>query len=819
MVLVTAEIIDLGLNMILDASSDEVHFVRGFLQAPASIDLSNIRWITNEEVYFDLGDDGYSLDDLAFSEDDEYKTPVPSFDGSSILEPEVSSEADTSGFLDELPTEPPTLPFEEEGESTTEGNDEEDESEGDEEEEDNEVDEVTESETPPDDEDTEEETIEEGTDEDNEGEEEPPEEEDVVEDEEEGGEADEEDDNGEDGGEEEESTPESPEDGGDDVDEEVEEKGEEETNEEEKDEVEGAPIEEEENAEEETNEEEKDEKEEPPVEEEENTEEETNEEEKDEVEEPPVEEEENTEEETNEEEKGGKEEPPVEEEETNEKEEPPVEEEENAEEETNEEDNDEVEEEEIIPTDAPTGAPTEDGGDRSLRERSTAAETQIVDISLFLIPSKCKLDKYGVCDWVALGVGAYDDEMEGGMSYCCSEDTAGRGICNSDHIGQLMINHDVFEGDHRQLVVPSQPLEDFAMDDPFFEVTKSGDYVLVLANCNDDGFGIITLGNMEWKSKGGYLPGDMFGLMFFFGAATAIYLVLMLWYYYGMKMFQQGAVPIQKYILGTIVLGFLATAFQGVDLLYWNIEGTRSDVVMYIAIALGILYQGSLRCLGVMVAMGWGVVRDSLGLALCKIILLGLVYCGLTLVRELLNAVAMSAGLVSSTKEEELFDLSVVLSLVITCVNIIFYCWIISSVRTTTEYLRNMNQTSKLRRHLRLRCLIITSMVIIIVLTTVHALQMLAILLPKISDMDDYPFSPFLTPDQMWIITAVGQGNYLFILFGVTILWMPNADAKDYAMSMQIPAMADDENDLELSCVVPSADDMDGYKIDDAVHT
>lgn len=82
--------------------------------------------------------------------------------------------------------------------------------------------------------------------------------------------------------------------------------------------------------------------------------------------------------------------------------------------------------------------------------------------------------------------------------------------------------------------------------------------------------------------------------MFFFGAATAIYLVLMLWYYYGMKMFQEGAVPIQKYILGTIVLGFLATAFQGVDLLFWNIEGTRSDVVMYIGKCLAAVNSDSL---------------------------------------------------------------------------------------------------------------------------------------------------------------------------------------------------------------------------------
>ena len=218
--------------------------------------------------------------------------------------------------------------------------------------------------------------------------------------------------------------------------------------------------------------------------------------------------------------------------------------------------------------------------------------------------------------------------------------------------------------------------------------------------------------------------------------------------------------------------------------------------------------------------MGWGVVRDTLGMTYCKIILLGLSYSGLALVRDAVNAASSSAQMVSSTEEEELFDLAQVLSLVILAIDVIFYFWIISSLRTTTEYLRNMNQTSKLRRHLRLRCLIITSLVIIVALTIVNAVQSLPVIVPKLFNDVTVPFKPFLSEDQMWIIKAVGYGNYLFILFGVSILWRPNTDAKDYAMQMQLPTDADDENDLELSCVVPSAGDMDfgeGYKIDHAV--
>lgn len=208
-------------------------------------------------------------------------------------------------------------------------------------------------------------------------------------------------------------------------------------------------------------------------------------------------------------------------------------------------------------------------------------------------------------------------------------------------------------------------------------------------------------------------------------------------------------------------------------------------------------------------------------MTLCKIILLGSLYAGLAILRDSFEAIAMSSkGLVSSNESEELFDLALVLVPVIALINFIFYVWIIRSLNVTTEYLKNMNQTSKLRRHLCLRCLIITSLVVITVLTGVNAVQRVAIVNSVINP--DAPLQPFLTTDQVWILRGVGAANYFLILFGVAFLWRPHSDAKDYAMQMQLPTSGDDENDLELSCVVPSADDIytgEGYKIEHAIPT
>jgi len=169
-----------------------------------------------------------------------------------------------------------------------------------------------------------------------------------------------------------------------------------------------------------------------------------------------------------------------------------------------------------VVTDVPT--PAEDGGDGKYRNLEETTSNQIMDIVFFTVTKNCKRDRWGNCDWVELGIGEYDKEMEGGMSYCCSKDTAERGICSSDHIGTMMVDHNHFQGEHRKIEVPANPLEEFSMDEPVFDVKVTGDYFMVIANCNDDGLGVITLGNMEWKSVTGYLVSEITIVLFFFAS-------------------------------------------------------------------------------------------------------------------------------------------------------------------------------------------------------------------------------------------------------------------------------------------------------------
>eukprot|EP00934_Nitzschia_sp_Nitz4_P000170 Nitzschia sp. Nitz4//scaffold3_size479765//319252//321261//NITZ4_000131-RA/size479765-augustus-gene-1.611-mRNA-1//-1//CDS//3329550851//170//frame0 len=434
-----------------------------------------------------------------------------------------------------------------------------------------------------------------------------------------------------------------------------------------------------------------------------------------------------------------------------------------------------------------------DGGNRRRRRQLDEVE-QVLDIILFNLPDNCRRSSWGGCDWVALGIGVIDLEVYGGVSYCCSDDTLERGLCSDEQLGRVIIDESRFDGISRPLPVPTSEDEAFKLEDATFDVSVSGDYALILGNCLDEGYGIFAEGTMEWKSVGGYLPGDMFGLMLCFLVLSGVYFLLALWYWCGMRMYQEASIPIQRYILATVVIGFLELFCRSLDLIVWNTDGVRANSLIWMGISLGVFKRAISKCLMVMLSLGWGVIRDSLGMALCRIIILGLVYTGLALARDFFSVIAVNKfESWSASTETVLVDTAVFISLGLLVVNFIFYYWILSALGSTTDYMLKMNQTTKLRRHRNLRCIIISSFVLSFALMVFEFVD---------------TAQGVLTTDQVWMFEATMHSIYLFVLFGVTILWRPNANARDYALQMELPGLGEDgENDLELSCVVPSADD------------
>jgi len=429
-----------------------------------------------------------------------------------------------------------------------------------------------------------------------------------------------------------------------------------------------------------------------------------------------------------------------------------------------------------------------------------------VDIAVFRLPPHCAGTNAG-CDWTKLGIGAKNDE--GALRYCCSKDALEWGLCADSQAGRLIVQPDTFGGKHKYIEIPSDRDVVKQMKTGLFEFDKSkengvdnssGQYVIVFANCNDDGRPVKVTGDSIWKSVHGYLPGELFGFMYFYGIVAAGYIALMLFFGISMHIYKESRIAIEKWILLTIAMGMAEMFFRTMDYVVWNQKGYRPMALVYLGIIMGVLKRGIMRCLGVMVSLGWGVVRDSLGPTMRVVIVMGATYIGVSATRDLM-LIFFVEDFEELTLEEEtdLIDVVWVLTIVVAALDVIFILWMLDALNGTMQYLENMSQTRKLQRFLTLRSIVLFA----ILFATGWIVFSL---------VDKFDEQGIVREEHEWVVDAATEVNYLYILLGVAVLWRPNPAAQEYAYVMELPDTDDEngnENDLELTGVVPSAMDDD----------
>ena len=206
---------------------------------------------------------------------------------------------------------------------------------------------------------------------------------------------------------------------------------------------------------------------------------------------------------------------------------------------------------------APTsGAGGEDEDEPPRRRLDGGVETSgtIVDIAIFELPAKCVHTKNG-CDWPGLGVGNRSED--GSLRWCCSPEALALGACEEEDYGRLMIDKEKYMGQHRFILVPDEGPMSKQIKYGKVEELESGTYVVLYANCNERGREIFVQGESVWKSEHGYLPGELYGFMYFYIFTTMLYFGLMVWFGIGMYVNEEYRIEIEKWILFAIVLGLL----------------------------------------------------------------------------------------------------------------------------------------------------------------------------------------------------------------------------------------------------------------------
>jgi len=436
-----------------------------------------------------------------------------------------------------------------------------------------------------------------------------------------------------------------------------------------------------------------------------------------------------------------------------------------------------------------TSPPTSDNDDGYNRKLEGSPPGSYIDIIFFNEPKDCVNNKSG-CSWINLGIGISDSD---GDRYCCTEADEQRGICTE---GRMIVDSDKFEGgkrigEHRIVLVPNTG-EIVQVVDPYLETKNgSGKYIMAIALCNYDGRGVEIDGQVTWKSKHGLLPAELYDEYCFSAVITAVYFILMLWYAWSMWTHRDSSIGIQMWIFGTIILGLIVMVLKVADFTLWNLNGIREQNVVYAWISFGGLEGSISRCLLVMVSLGWGVVRDTIGEQMKQIVFAGLIYAGLSFGVEA-AAIYLEKDVQEISEDTEISPIKLVLSFAVAIMELVFYIWILDSLNGTMQYLENMNQSMKLKRYLRLRFILLISILfamIVIVYTLVNS-----------------RFEGSVLGDgQEWATAAAWDANYMFILIAVAILWRPNPNAKQFAYVIELPTTGGGE-DLTFDTHIDSPD-------------
>ncbi|XP_050217846.2 uncharacterized protein LOC126668707 [Mercurialis annua] len=212
------------------------------------------------------------------------------------------------------------------------------------------------------------------------------------------------------------------------------------------------------------------------------------------------------------------------------------------------------------------------------------------------------------------------------------------------------------------------------------EINSTGMYYLYFMFCNPELKGTLIQGRTVWKNPNGYLPGKMTPLMSFYGFMSLAYLVLGAIWFLRFVQFWKDVIQLHYHITAVIALGMCEMAIWYYEYANFNSTGTRPMGVTLWAVTFSTVKKTLSRLLLLVVSMGFGVVKPTLGGIQSKVLFLGLAYF---IASESLELVEHLGNINDLSKKTELFFV-----LPVAFLDSCFIVWIFSSLSKTLEKLQ-----------------------------------------------------------------------------------------------------------------------------------
>lgn len=366
----------------------------------------------------------------------------------------------------------------------------------------------------------------------------------------------------------------------------------------------------------------------------------------------------------------------------------------------------------------------------------------------------------------AIIVEVQDKEKIGGTYFssdaiCCTKDLHNEKSCK---VGEVIIRPDPDNPDWPKRIQTffDGTNEETNMVTQTVFINKTGMYYLYFMFCDPQLKGTIIKGRTVWRNPGGYLPGKMAPLMTFYGLMSLAYLVLGLIWFLQFVRFWKDILQLHYHITAVIALGMCEMAFWYFEYANFNSTGTRPMGITLWAVTFTAVKKTVSRLLLLVVSMGFGVVRPTLGGITSKVALLGVIYF---VASEALELVEHLGNINDFSGKARLF-----LVLPVALLDACFIVWIFSSLSKTLEKLQLRRSMAKLELYRKF-----TNSLAVSVLLSVAWIGY------ELYFNATDPLSELW--QRAWIIPAFWNVLSYILLVVICILWAPSQNPTRYAYS------------------------------------
>ncbi|CAB4315374.1 unnamed protein product [Prunus armeniaca] len=223
---------------------------------------------------------------------------------------------------------------------------------------------------------------------------------------------------------------------------------------------------------------------------------------------------------------------------------------------------------------------------------------------------------------------------------CCTRNLSNSGYCT---VGEVVI--------HKNPDNPDWPVriktffngkdEEARMDTKSININSSGMYYLYFMFCDPQLKGTLIKGRTDWRNPDGYLPGKMAPLMTLYGFMSLAYLVLGLAWFLRFVQFWKDIIQLHYHITAVIALGMCEMAVWYFEYANFNSTGIRPMGITLWAVTFSAVKKTLSRLLLLVVSMGFGVVKPTLGGITPKVGLIRRNMAKLELYRKFTNYLAI----------------------------------------------------------------------------------------------------------------------------------------------------------------------------------